>query len=149
MNLQIAGHHVEVTPALRLYVENKLDPVIRHFDKVTGVNVILSVEKLKQTAEVTVHVPGKDMHVEESGEDLYAAIDCSTSWTARFRNTSKRFRTTIGATSPPTKWLAEFKTAAALPLRPCHWCNDESSDQHPARRAGASRPRNDQQEARL
>ena len=64
MNLQIAGHHIEVTPALRDYVENKLDPVIRHFDKVTGVNVVLSVEKLKQKAEVTVHVPGKDMHVD-------------------------------------------------------------------------------------
>ena len=75
MNLQIAGHHIEVTPALRLYVENKLEPVIRHFDKVAGVNVILSVEKLKQKAVVTVHVPGKDIHVEESGEDLYAAID--------------------------------------------------------------------------
>ena len=71
MNLQIAGHHIEVTPALRGYVENKLDPVIRHFDKVTGVSVILSVEKLKQTAEVTVHVPGKDMHAEETGDDLY------------------------------------------------------------------------------
>ena len=69
MNLQISGHHIEVTPALREYVENKLDPVIRHFDKVTGVNVVLSVEKLKQKAEVTVHVPGKDMHAEESGDD--------------------------------------------------------------------------------
>jgi len=75
MNLQIAGQHIEVTPALREYVENKLDPVVRHFDKVTGVSVVLSVEKLKQKAEVTVHVPGKDMHVEESGDDLYAAID--------------------------------------------------------------------------
>jgi putative sigma-54 modulation protein len=75
MNLQIAGHHIEVTPALREYVENKLDPVIRHFDKVTGVSVVLSVEKLKQKAEVTVHVPGRDMHVEENGDDLYAAID--------------------------------------------------------------------------
>ena len=60
---------------MREYVENKLDPVVRHFDKVTGVSVVLSVEKLKQKAEVTVHVPGKDMHVEESGDDLYAAID--------------------------------------------------------------------------
>ena len=75
MNLQIAGHHIEVTPALRVYVENKLDPVVRHFDKVTGVSVVLSVEKLKQKAEVTLHVPGKDIHVEESGDDLYAAID--------------------------------------------------------------------------
>lgn len=75
MNLQISGHHIEVTPALREYVENKLDPVIRHFDKVTGVSVVLSVEKLLQKAEATVHVPGKDIHVEESAEDLYAAID--------------------------------------------------------------------------
>lgn len=75
MNLQISGHHIEVTPALREYVENKLEPVLRHFDKVTGVSVVLSVEKLKQQAEVTLHVPGKDIHVEEGGDDLYAAID--------------------------------------------------------------------------
>jgi len=75
MNLQISGHHIEVTPALRAYVENRLDPVVRHFDRVTGVNVILSVEKLKQKAEVTLHVPGKDIYVEEEGDDLYAAID--------------------------------------------------------------------------
>lgn len=75
MNLQISGHHIEVTPALRQYVENKLEPVVRHFDRVTGVTVILSVEKLKQKAEVTVHVPGKDIFVEEIGDDLYAAID--------------------------------------------------------------------------
>ena len=75
MNLQIAGHHIEVTPALHDYVVNKLEPVLRHFDRVTGVNVILSVEKLMQKGEVTIHVPGKDIHVEESGVDLYAAID--------------------------------------------------------------------------
>lgn len=75
MNLQISGHHIEVTPALREYVENRLDPVVRHFDRVTGVTVILSVEKLQQKAEVTLHVPGKDIFVENSAEDLYAAID--------------------------------------------------------------------------
>lgn len=75
MNLQISGHHIEVTPALRDYVEQKLEPVISHFDHVTGVNVILSVEKLKQKAEVTVHVPGKDIFVESAEDDLYAAID--------------------------------------------------------------------------
>lgn len=75
MNLQISGHHIEVTPALREYVESKLEPVVSHFDRVTAVNVILSVEKLKQKAEVTVHVPGKDIFVENSADDLYAAID--------------------------------------------------------------------------
>ncbi len=75
MNLQISGHHIEVTDALRDYVEAKLEPVVRHFDKVLGVNVILSVEKLTQTADVTMHIPGKELHVTETNEDLYAAID--------------------------------------------------------------------------
>ena len=75
MNLQISGHHIDVTPALKEYVQNRLEPVIRHFDRVTGVTVILAVEKLQQRAEVTVHVPGKDIFVENTGDDLYAAID--------------------------------------------------------------------------
>ena len=78
MNLQISGHHIEVTPALREYVENKLEPVVRHFDKVTGVNVVLSVEKLKQKVDVTLHVRGKDIFVEADDADLYAAIDAMT-----------------------------------------------------------------------
>ena len=75
MNLQIAGHHIEVTPALREYVENKLNPVVRHFDKVIGIGVVLSVEKLKQKVEATLHVPGNDIHVECSDENMYSAID--------------------------------------------------------------------------
>jgi putative sigma-54 modulation protein len=47
---------------------------------VVDINVLLSVEKLKekerrQKAEVTVHVKGKDIFVEQTSEDLYAAID--------------------------------------------------------------------------
>lgn len=75
MNLNITGHHLEVTPAIREYVTGKLDRVIRHFDHVTATHVILSVEKLKQKAEITVHVRGRDIFVEASNEDLYAAID--------------------------------------------------------------------------
>ncbi|MBT0963149.1 ribosome hibernation-promoting factor, HPF/YfiA family [Denitromonas iodatirespirans] len=75
MNLTITGHHVEVTPAIREYVNAKLDRVIRHFDNVTSVNVILSVEKLVQKSEVTLHVRGKDLFAESTDEDMYAAID--------------------------------------------------------------------------
>ncbi|MFM2059341.1 MAG: ribosome-associated translation inhibitor RaiA [Pseudomonadota bacterium] len=80
MNLTISGHHLEVTPALREYVLNKLDRVTRHFDQVVDVNVLLTVEKQKekdkrQRAEVTLHTKGKDIFVESSHEDLYAAID--------------------------------------------------------------------------
>jgi putative sigma-54 modulation protein len=75
MNLNITGHHIEVTPALRDYVSGKVEKVIRHFDRVTSVHVILSVEKLVQKAEITLHLKGKDIYADSSDTDLYAAID--------------------------------------------------------------------------
>lgn len=80
MNLTISGHHLEVTPSLREYVLTKLERVTRHFDQVVDVSVLLTVEKHKekerrQKAEVTLHVKGKDIFVEQFHEDLYAAID--------------------------------------------------------------------------
>ncbi|MFM1989882.1 MAG: ribosomal subunit interface protein [Pseudomonadota bacterium] len=75
MNLSISGHHLEVTPALREYVTAKLDRIRRHFDQVIDVSVFLSVDKLVQKAEVSLHVRGKDLFAEASDADLYAAID--------------------------------------------------------------------------
>jgi putative sigma-54 modulation protein len=75
MNLSVTGHHVAVTPAIRGYVEQKLERVLRHFDHVIDVNVILSVEKLRQKAEVNMHVRGKEIFCECTNEDMYAAID--------------------------------------------------------------------------
>lgn len=75
MNLNVSGHHLEITPAIRGYVNGKLERITRHFDQVIDVHVILSVEKLRQKAEVTLHVRGKDIHCESEQSDLYAAID--------------------------------------------------------------------------
>ena len=80
MNLTISGHHLDVSPALREYVVTKLDRVNRHFDQVVDITVLLSFEKLKEKdlrhrSEVTVHVKGRDIFVETSHEDMYAAID--------------------------------------------------------------------------
>ncbi len=75
MNLTISGHHLELTPAIREYILSKLVRVRRHFDHVIDVNVLLSVEKLRQKAESTVNLRGKAIHVEAIDEDLYAAID--------------------------------------------------------------------------
>ena len=75
MNFKVSGHHVSVTPAIRDYVHSKLSRINRHFDHVIDVNVILSVEKLAQKAEVSVHVRGRDIFVETVDESLYAAID--------------------------------------------------------------------------
>lgn len=75
MTMNITGHHIEVTPAIRDHVKLKLERVIRHFDHVTSVHVILSVDKLQQKAEVTLHVKGKDIYADATDADLYAAID--------------------------------------------------------------------------
>ena len=75
MNLNVSGRHLEVTPALRDYVRDKLGRVTRHFDHVIDAHVVLSVDKLRQKAEVTLHVRGKDIHCACEDQDLYAAID--------------------------------------------------------------------------
>ncbi len=80
MNLKISGHHLEVTPALREYVQNKLERIKRHFDNVIDVTVILAVDSLtekekRQRAEIHLHLRGKDLHVTSEAQDMYAAID--------------------------------------------------------------------------
>ncbi len=75
MNLSVSGHQLEVTPAIRSYVSEKLARVTRHFDHVIDVHVIISTSKVGQKAEVTLHVRGKDIFCESEERDLYAAID--------------------------------------------------------------------------
>lgn len=75
MNLHITGRHIEVTPAIREYVENKIGRLHKHFDSIVEAQVILSVERVKHNAEITVHVAGKDLHCSCSEDSLYAAID--------------------------------------------------------------------------
>jgi putative sigma-54 modulation protein len=75
MNLNLTGHHIDITPAIRDYVTSKIERITRHFDQVIDVNVTLSVEKLKRKAEASVHVSGRDIFCETDHEDMYAAID--------------------------------------------------------------------------
>jgi putative sigma-54 modulation protein len=75
MQINLTGHHVEITDALRQYVTNKIERLERHFDYVTNVHVVLSVEKLQQKAEATMHMSGADVFADSVHEDMYAAID--------------------------------------------------------------------------
>jgi putative sigma-54 modulation protein len=75
MNLNLTGHHVEITPAIRDYVSSKLKRVAHHFDHLIEVNMILSVEKLRHRIEANVHLRGKDVFCENADTDMYAAID--------------------------------------------------------------------------
>jgi putative sigma-54 modulation protein len=76
MNLNISGHHTDLTPALRSYVVDKLKRVERHFDHLIDATVILSVDtKLQHKAEATLHARGRNLHAAQICEDMYAAID--------------------------------------------------------------------------
>lgn len=78
MQLTISGHHLDITDSIRDYVTSKLSRLERHHDRITSTTVILSVEKLIQKAEATVHVSGAEFFADSEHEDLYAAIDTLT-----------------------------------------------------------------------
>ena len=78
MQLNVSGHHVEVTDPLREYVESKFERLQRHYDQITTTHVILSVEKMVHKAEATIHIAGADLFAAAEDEDMYAAIDSLT-----------------------------------------------------------------------
>jgi putative sigma-54 modulation protein len=75
MQINITGHHVEVTEALRDYVDNKFTKLERHFDHINNVHVILNVEKLNHKAEASLHLSGTEVFATSEHNDMYAAID--------------------------------------------------------------------------
>jgi len=75
MQVNLTGHHVDITDSLRAYVDEKIAKLERHFDHVTNVHVILSIEKLEKKAEATVHIAGADVFADSVHQDMYAAID--------------------------------------------------------------------------
>jgi putative sigma-54 modulation protein len=89
MQINITGHHVEVTQALREYVTTKFDKLDRFFDKINNVQVILTVDKLHQIAEATLHINGGEIHAKADSENMYAAIDSLTDKLVRQLNKHK------------------------------------------------------------
>ncbi|MCC2638312.1 MAG: ribosomal subunit interface protein [Moraxellaceae bacterium] len=82
MQMQISGHHVEITQALKDYIGSKLEKVERHFDHITSMQVILtsmqvilSIDKLVQKAEATIRIAGAELFANAESPDMYAAID--------------------------------------------------------------------------
>ena len=75
MQIQLTGHHVDITPAMREYVNTKFDRLERHYDQMNDTHVVLTVEKLQQKAEATIHVSKGTVFADSIAEDMYAAID--------------------------------------------------------------------------
>jgi len=75
MQINLTGHHVDVTDSLRDYVNGKFEKLERHFDHINNVYVVLTIEKLNQIAESTVHLSGTEVHARAENSDMYASID--------------------------------------------------------------------------
>lgn len=75
MQLSISGRHIDVTDALKDYVTGKVTKLERHYDHITNIHVVLSVDKLDQKAEATAHVSGAELFADAVSQDLYAAVD--------------------------------------------------------------------------
>jgi len=75
MQLDITGHHIDVTPLLNNYIKEKVTRLKRHFDQVLNIHVILEVQKQSHKAEASLHISGNHIFAVAKGEDMYAAID--------------------------------------------------------------------------
>lgn len=75
MEITFTGHKMEVTPALKNFTQEKFDKLERHFDKITAINVIFDVEKMRQIAEATILVAKGELHASSESSDMYTAID--------------------------------------------------------------------------
>ncbi len=75
MQINLTGHHVDITDSLRDYVNGKFEKLERHFEHINNVYVVLTVEKLNQIAEATLHLSGTEVHAKAEHNDMYASID--------------------------------------------------------------------------
>ncbi|GGW70011.1 ribosome hibernation promoting factor [Alishewanella tabrizica] len=75
MQINLTGRHIEITEALKDYVDSKFSKLERHFDNINNVHVILNVEKLKQIAEAKINLSGGEVFAMSEDENMYAAID--------------------------------------------------------------------------
>lgn len=89
MQLNITGHHIEITPALREFVNTKFAKLEQYFDRINQINVVLKVEKVEQIADATLFVNGGELHATSKSEDMYAAIDLLIDKLARQLNKHK------------------------------------------------------------
>lgn len=75
MQINLTGHQLDITPALRDYVSEKFQKLTRHFDHINNVHVVMSVEKLVQRVEAKLNVNGGEIFADSEHDDMYAAID--------------------------------------------------------------------------
>lgn len=99
MNVVFTGRHMELTDALKSYIEAGLQKLKIHFDKVTTADVILAVEKHRHIAEINLHVNSMRIHSKESSSDMYASVD---SVLAKLEKQVRKYKDRINDHQPRT-----------------------------------------------
>ena len=98
MQINVTGQNIEVTQALRDYVDNKFTRLERRYerssDRVINMHAVLSIEKLLQKAEASIHMSSGTLHAEAEAQDMYAAIDALVDKLDRQIKRHKEKRTT-------------------------------------------------------
>ena len=75
MNITITGRHVQITPSLEEYVNEKMSKLTHYFSNITSAHVTLTVEKLEHSAAAQVNMARAEIHASATEGDMYAAID--------------------------------------------------------------------------
>ncbi len=99
MNVTVTGRHMEMTDALKAYIQNGLEKVASHFDKAFDADVVLDVEKHRHIAEVNVHANGVRIHSKEASNDMYASVDAAM---AKLEKQIRKFKDRINRHQPRT-----------------------------------------------
>jgi len=90
MQVNITGHHVDITDDLRAFVTAKFEKLQTHFGGINQVYVVLSSGRGQKVAEATLHVNGGEVHAAGEREDMYSAIDAMVDKLARQLNKGGR-----------------------------------------------------------
>lgn len=128
MKLVIQGKNMEVTEAIREYVEQKLDKAVSHFQALTTeIDVHLSVARnpriaSSQSAEVTVYANGSVIRAEEKSENLYVSIDLVADKISRKlrkfkerKNDRSATKTSVAVAEQPTVPVPDDNRVVELP----------------------------------
>ena len=75
MQLQVTGHHVEVTSAMKSFIAGKLAKLEEIYPKVQKAVVVLTVEKYRHTAEVHFRAEGMELNAKKTTKDMYASVE--------------------------------------------------------------------------
>lgn len=127
MNVTVTGRHMEMTDALKSYINSGLDKLTTHFDKVIDADVILDVQKHRHIAEINLHANGLRVHGKEASSDMYASVDAVL---AKLEKQIRKFKERINRHQPRRSRESRNYQHAILSTRPNENATETQTNMH-------------------